>query len=214
MPKSVWFLLLLLPGMVACHAQQITEKLKYQLVESIVKELTPPVVHAKRGLDGRYHRQPPVATDTPVVRLLLLDHTHSTDADYRIVLAGEGTPEQGQAMKYFSLADIAYMRKQLPASKLFKFEQVKIREPWVTVIPLDTLMALNRRLRWGVEYLSGDSLLQRYGGDRTFAIWGILFSKNHKRAVVNAGGDGWQTRVYVKTGTVWRREADLYMVEY
>lgn len=214
MEKSVWSLLLLLPGMVACRAQQVTEKLKYQLVESILKELPPRFVYAKRGPDGRYHRQPPMATDTPVVRLLLLDRSYSTDADYQLVLANEGTPEQGQIIKYFSPADIAYMRQQLPASKLFKFEQVRIQEPWVTVISLDTVIALNKRLRWRAEYLSGDSLLQRYGSDKTFAIWGILFSKNHKRALVNAGGNGWQTSVYVKKGGVWRREADLYMVEY
>ena len=214
MEKSVWFLLLLLPGMVACRAQQVTEKLKYQLVESILEELPPHFAHAKRGPDGRYRRQPPMATDTPVVRLLLLDHAYSTDAHYQIVLADEGTTERVQALKYFSPADIAYLRQQLPASKLFKFEQVKIREPWVTVISLDTVMALNKRLGWRVDFLSGDSLLQRYGSDRTFAIWGILFSKDHKRALVNLGGDGWETRVYTKAGTVWRREATLYMVEY
>lgn len=200
--------------MVACRTQRVRETLRYQLVESILEELPPYFTYAKRGPDGRYHRLPPMATDTPVVRLLLLDHAHSTDADYPIVLAKEGTPEQGQLMKYFSPADIAYMRQQLPASKLFKFEQAKIRKPWVTVIPLDTVMALNKRLRWGAEYLSGDSLLQRYGSDQTYAIWGILFSRNHKRALVNAGGNGWQTRVYVKVGKNWRREADLYMVEY
>ena len=200
--------------MVACRAQQVTAKLKYQLVESILKELTPPAIYAKRGPDGRYYRQPPMATDTPVVRLLLLDHAYSTDADYQIVLANEGALEQRQAMKYFSPADMAYMRQQLPASKLFKFEQVKIRESWVTVISLETVMALNKRLGLGAEYLSSDSLLQRYGSDQIFAIWGVLFSKNQKRALVNAGGNGWQTHVYVKTGTVWRRESDLYMVEY
>ncbi len=214
MRKSIWFLLLLLPGTVACRAQKVTEKLKYQLVESILQELPPRFVYAKRGPDGRFHRQPPMAMDTPIVRLLLLDHAYSTDADYQIVLANEGTPERAQAMKYFSPADVAYMRQQLPASKVFKFEQAKIREPWVTVISLDTVMALNKRLRWGIDFVSGDSLLQRYGSDQTYAIWGVLFSKDHKRALVNMGGNGWETRVYTKVGTAWRKEATLYIVEY
>lgn len=208
MKKAIWFLLWLLPGAVACRTQQVTEKLKYQLVESILKELPPHFAYAKRGPDGRYQRQPPMAMDTPVVRLLLLDHAYSTDADYQTRLASEGT------LKYFSPADVAYMRQQLPASKLFKFEQAKIREPWVTVISLDTVMALNKRLGWRADYLSADSLLQRYGSDQTYAIWGVLFSKDHKRALVNMGDNGWETRVYTRTGTAWRREATLYMVEY
>ena len=82
------------------------------------------------------------------------------------------------------------------------------------MISLDTVMALNKRLGWRVDFLSGDSLLQRYGSDRIFAIWGILFSKDHKRALVNLGGNEWETRVYTKAGKVWRREATLCMVEY
>ena len=42
--------------MVACRAQQVTEKLKYQLVESILEELLPHFAYAKRGPDGRYRR--------------------------------------------------------------------------------------------------------------------------------------------------------------
>lgn len=213
MGNYIWLLLLLLPGLVACRAQQINEKLKYQLVESILGELPPRLVYTKRGPDGRFYRHTSTVTDTPVVRLLLLDHAYSTDADYQIVLANEGTPERAQAMKYFSAADLAYMRQQLTASKLFKFEQAKIRKPSVTVIPLDTVMALNKRLRWGVGFLIGDSLLNRYGSDKTFAIWGILFSKDHKRALVNMGGNGWETRIYTKAGIAWRRKATLYMVE-
>ena len=47
-----------------------------------------------------------MVTDIPVVLLLLLDHAYSTDADYQIVLANEGTTERVQALKYFSPADI------------------------------------------------------------------------------------------------------------
>ncbi|AMJ66976.1 hypothetical protein [Hymenobacter sp. PAMC 26628] len=215
MKKSICFLLLLLPGIMAVHAQQVPEKLKYQLAESILQELSSNFVYAKRSPDGRYYRQPPMATDTPVVRLLLLDHASSTDADYQIVLASEGTSEHAQAIKYFSSADVAYMCTQLPADKLFKFEQAKIRESWVTVIPLDTITAIDQRLGWRARFLARDSLFQRYGSDKTFTIWGFLFSKNHKRALVNVGtGDGWETCVYTKAGTAWHKEATLYMVDY
>ncbi|MDB5233579.1 MAG: hypothetical protein JWR44_572 [Hymenobacter sp.] len=214
MGKFIWVLFLFLSGLGTCCAQQSTEKLAYQLAESILKELPAPFAFAKRGPDGKYYRHPPGANDTPTVRLLLLDHPYSTDADYLFVSAGEGTPERAEALKYFSPADVAYMRQQLPASKRFKFEQVKIQEPWVTVISLDTVMAMNKRLGWRARILARDSLVQRFGSDRAFGIGGILFSKDHKRALVNVGGEGWETCVYVKTGTAWRREATLYMVEY
>ncbi|MDO7845335.1 hypothetical protein Q5H92_03125 [Hymenobacter sp. M29] len=214
MKKVIWFLVWLLPQAIPSRAQSAAEKLRYQLAESILKEFPAPFAYAKRTSDGKYHRQPPMATDTPTVRLLLLDRPYSTDADYEIVLAGEGTPAQAQARKYFSTADIAYMRQQLPASKRFKFEQARIREPGVRVISLDTLMAMNKRLGWRARILARDSLFQRFGSDRTFAIGGILFSKNHQRALVNVGGEGWEACVYTKVGTGWRREATLIMVEY
>jgi len=213
MKKFIWFLLLL-PGAIPCRAQPAVEKLRYQLAESILKEFQPPFAFAKRTPDGKYHQQPPMATDTPTVRLLLLDHPYSTDADYEIVLAEEDTPEQARARKYFSPADIAYMRQQLPASKEFKFEQAKIRKPDVRVISLDTLMAMNKRLGWRARILTLDSLFQRFGSDRTFTIGGILFSKDHKRALVNVGGEGWETCVYISTKTGWRREDTLITVEY
>lgn len=206
-------LLLLLKAPLTC-AQQPSERLTYELAESILNDLPTPFAYAKRGADGKYHRLPPMPMDTPTVRLLLLDHPYSTDANYRIVLAGEGTPERTEALKYLSPADLAYMRQQLPASKRFRFEQAKIQEPWVTVVSLDTVMAINKRLGWQAEYAGRDTLFQRYGADRTFAIWGVLFSKNHKKALVNTANEGWQTSVYTKTKTGWRREGILYSVVY
>jgi hypothetical protein len=197
-----------------CQAQQAFEKLRYELAESVLNDLPRPFIYAKRGADGKYHRLPPMPTDTPNARLLLLDRPRSTDANYQVILAGDGTYEHAQLLKYFSVADVAHMRQQLPASKAFKFEQAKIQEPWVTVVALDTLLALNKRLGWRALILERDSLLQRYGSDRTFFIEGILFSKNRKRALVNVGGDGWETCVYTKSGTVWRKETTLYRVEY
>ncbi|UOQ98529.1 hypothetical protein MUN81_03335 [Hymenobacter sp. 5317J-9] len=214
MQKFGFLLLLLLFEAVVCRAQEGAEKLKYQLVEAILEELPTQFAYAKLGPDGLYHRLPPMVTDTPVVRLLLLDHPYSTDLDYRIVLAEDGTYERTQLLKYFTAADVAYMRQQLPASKLFRFEQAKFREPWVTVVSLDTMMALNKRLRRETEFSSSNLLLQRYGNDRTTAVWGILLSKNHKRALVNVGGDGWRTSVYVKRGTTWYKETDLFVVAY
>jgi hypothetical protein len=214
MGKLIWFLLILLIRVPFCYAQQITQELKYQLVESILKELTPPFTYAKRGLDGKYYRPSLTIDDTVAVRLLLLDHPYSTDDDYHTVLASEGSPELANVMQYFSLADVTYMRQQLPASKLFNVEQAKIQEPWVRVIALDTLTAMNKRLGWQVDFLSADSLRQRYGSDKVFVIWDILFSKDHKRALVNVSDDGWKTCVYSKVKTVWRREAILYAVEH
>jgi hypothetical protein len=215
MKKIIWLLLLLLHGTVLSRAQQMTEKLKYALIESVLDELPTPFAYAKQGADGKYHRQPPMVMDTPTVRLLLLDHPYTTEANFQLVLAREGTDEQTQVMKYFTAADVACMRQQLTASKYFKIDQASIQKSWVTVISLDTVMALNRRLGWRAEYLSGDSLLQRYGSDRTYAIWDIFFSTNHKRALVNTSSSGgWQTSVYVKAGTAWRKEATLYAVVY
>jgi hypothetical protein len=215
MKKFIWLLLLLLPKTVLSRAQLVTEKLKYALIESILDDLPTPFAYAKRGADGKYHRQPPMVMDTPTVRLLLLDHPSTSEANYQLVLAREGTHELTQVMKYFTAADVNCMRQQLSANKNFKIEQAKIQKSWVTVISLDTVMALNRRLGWRAEYLSGDSLLQRYGSDRTYAIWDIFFSTNHKRALVNTSDSGgWQTHVYIKTGTAWRREATLYAVVY
>ena len=214
MKKFIGFLLLFLPVGIGCRAQQITEKLKYELAESILRELPPAFVYAKRGADGKYHRQPAMVTDTPVVRRLLLDHPYYTNADYEIVMASEGTHERAQALKYFSAADLVYMRQQLPASKLFKFEQTKIQDPQVTVVALDTVMVLNKRLGWRARVLANESLLQRYGSSTTLAIGGLLFSKDHKRALVNVAGDGWTTSVYTKEGKAWRRVATLILVEY
>ncbi|MDO7850143.1 hypothetical protein [Hymenobacter convexus] len=214
MRKFVWFLPLLLLEAAACRAQRVPEKLKYELLESILNTLPRPFAYAKRGTDGKYHRLPPMATDTPTVRLLLLDHPYSSDDDYQVVLARDGTYERAQVLQYFSLADVAYMRQQLPASQTFKFEQSKIRQPGVTVLSLDTLTALNQRLGQRAHILMRDSLLQRYGSEQPFFVGGILFSKDHKRALVNVGGDGWETSVYSNTGTGWRREATLYVVEY
>lgn len=212
MRKFIGPLLLVFLGVTLCHAQHPIEKLMYQLAESILKDLPPRFAYAKRSSDGRYHRLPPMATDTPIVRPLLLDHPYFTGADFEFVLAGEGTPKRAEALKYFSPADVVYMRQQLPASRGFRFEQIKIREPWVTVIPLDTVLAINKRLGWRADFWGSDSLLQRYGTDMTFAIWGVLFSKNHKRALVNMTSEGWETCVYVKVGTAWRKEATLYEV--
>ena len=106
------------------------------------------------------------------------------------------------------------MRQQLPASKRFRFEQAEIQVPWVTVVPLDTVMGLNNRLGWQAEYMGRDALFQRFGADRTFAILGILFSRNHKKALVNTADEGSQTCLYTKTRTGWRREATLYSVVY
>ncbi|MCC3151817.1 hypothetical protein Q3A66_00670 [Hymenobacter sp. BT770] len=214
MKTSSWFLLVLFLGLSSCSAQHVTERLTYQLAQSILLEMRPSFVDAKLGPDGKYHRQAAVATDSPTVRLLLLDHPYSSDDDYKFVLAGKGSYEHTQLLKYFSPSDLAYMRRQLTASKLFKFEQAKIRQPWVRVIPLDTVIAINKRLGWRARILARDSLLQRYGSERAFSLSGILFSKDHKRALVNISDDGWVTCVYSKVGTAWREGELLYLVEY
>lgn len=214
MKRINWLLPLFLLKVATCQAQQALEKMRYELAESILNNLPTPFTYAKRGPDGRYHRLPPMPMDTPTVRLLLLDHPYSTDADYRMVLAGEGTPERAELLKYLSPTDVAYMRQQLPVSQQFRFEQAKVREPWVTIVPLDSVLAINKRLGWQAQSLGRDTLFRRYGADRIFAIWGAFFSKNHKRALVNTADEGWRTCVYTKTKTGWRRTAILYNIVY
>ena len=214
MKKLISLLLLFLPGTRLCHAQQVLYKLRYQLVESILSELPPQFTYARLGPNGKYQRLRPMVTDTPTVGLRMLDHVHLGDDDYRLVLAAEGTQEETALLKYFSRADLVYMRQQVPSSENFGFEQAKILEPWVKVVPLDTVMAMNKRLSWQARTLGRDLLFERYGTDNTLTIWSVLFSKNHQRALVNVGSEGWETSVYIKQGATWRREASLMMVEY
>lgn len=219
MRKNIFLLVLLLHGFSRSSAQQVSEKLIYQVAETILEELGPTAISsAKVGVDGKYHWQKPMPTDILTLRLLLLDHTYSpndsTDEVGQFVLAKDGTQAQARALTYFTLSDLAYMRQQLPQTRQFRFEQTKIRDSWVKIIPLDTVMAINKRLGWQAEYLAGDSLLQRYGSHQTFAIYDILFSKDHQRALVGFSRNGEQseTSMYKKTGLLWRKEGRLQVI--
>lgn len=204
---------LLLCGFGQCSAQQLDEKLIYQLAEDVMVDLPPPILHAKRGQDGKYHWYQPTPAETPALLLLLLDRSGLPDEANQFVLPGLTTNERTQAQRYFSARDLAYMRQQLPASKQFRFEQAKLRDSWVKIVHLDTIQALRKRLGWQGEFLLSDSLIRRYGSQNTFCIWGALFSINHQRALVSSSSyDGWATYVYKKVGPIWRREAVLRQV--
>lgn len=207
--------MLLLHGFSRCSAQQVSEKLIYQVAEAILEELGPTAISsAKLGVDGKYHWQKPMPTDILTLRLLLLDHSYSTDEVGQFVLAKDGTQAQARVLTYLTLSDLAYMRQQLPQARQFRFEQTKIRDSWVKIIPLDTVVALNKRLGRQAEYLLGNSLLQRYGSYQTFTIYDVLFSKDHQRALVGFSRDGEhsETSVYKKTGFIWRKEGQLQVI--
>lgn len=212
-------LLLVVALPLICRAQQVPQAQVYQLASAIVEQLrSSAYVAARKGTDGTYHTvQYAKAGDTLLVRLLLLDHPYSLQAVERLVKAGEQTPEHTTLRQYFSSADIAFMQQQLPAAHAFRFEQSRIQQPWAKVLPLDTLHALQARLErqlgWLAELRFADTLARHYGNTKSFAIGGMLFSKDRNKALATVSSRyGSYTAIYRKTGAIWRQGEILYSV--
>jgi hypothetical protein len=216
MRKPLLLLLLLVVLPLVCRAQQIPQALVYELARSILEDLRPRAYEAARkSTDGTYHTVPFAQPgDTLLVRLLLVDQLHSLAVE-RLVQAGEQTPEHTKLLRYFTPADIAFMQQQLPSAHAFRFEQANLRHPWVKVLPLDTLRTLYGRItrQFGdfSEPKFGPALAQHHGSTKSFAIGGMLFSKDrHKALAAVAYDDGMEINIYGKTGAVWRWEGRVY----
>ncbi|OON67943.1 hypothetical protein [Hymenobacter sp. CRA2] len=198
----------------------VPERLVYELTHSILNELRPQAqTWYKRGANGKYQWQRPTPNDTPAVRLLLQDRSGVAWCKGLLCsssAADSARDEQELTPRYFSPADLAYMRQQLPTAASFVFRQVRIKLPWVHVVPLDTLNALRKRLGWQARPWLGDTLLQRYGNQSIYHISRIVFTRDRRRALVAVGSNynGYTVAVYRKNGAVWRWERELMMVEY
>ncbi|MET4108732.1 hypothetical protein [Hymenobacter sp. UYP22] len=198
------------------YGQQISVTHKYELAGSILHELEPQALSSvKKGANGHYYwRVTP--TDTPAVRLLLLDHAYAEAVPF-LEKATVGTEEYSALLRHFSAADIDYMKQQMADAQNFRFDPAMIRQPWVQILSRDTLQAISSRLQrqlgWQAEYRFNDTLLYHYGSYRIYAIGEMLFAKSRKSALVAVSyGDGWDLCVYRKSGTIWRRQAVLYSV--
>ncbi|MET4074540.1 hypothetical protein [Hymenobacter sp. UYCo722] len=208
MQNRVFLLLLLVCGFQQCIAQQILDKLTYQLANDMLMDLHPqtnPVII--RGSYGNYQvqRSRPVSGDNS---LLLVNQSSSVGARAveEMVSACSGTPARDAMLKYFTKADINYMRSQVSMAKQFVFNQKGIKQAGVKIVMLDTLVALNKRLDWR----AADTLQQRYGSRRVYGIGGLLFSLDHRKALaVVSTDDGWNVYLYENTGPAWYRKATL-----
>ncbi|MCB2407189.1 hypothetical protein [Hymenobacter lucidus] len=207
--KTIQYCLGLLSAAGLVSAQPAPDQQR-ALVNTILEELEPQAMTlVQRGPNGRYQLQP---KQPPVLRLLLLDRSYTGLAG-RLLLAADDTPYNQRLRQHFSADDLLYMRRQLTMTSFFRHQQATIPQPWVRVLPMDTLRALRQRLGWQAEFRFTDSLAQRYGSYTTFAISKPLFSEDHTRALVNvAAGSDTSTCVYQKTGTRWRRKEVLYIV--
>lgn len=200
----------------AGYAQQVSITQRYELAGGILDELEPQALSSvKKGANGHYYWRA-TATDTPTVRLLLLDNAYAEAVPF-LEKATVGTESHSALLRHFSAADIGYMKQQLAAAQNFRFDPSRIRQPWVQVISRDTLQAISSRLQrqlgWLAEYRLNDTLLYHYGSHRIYAIGDMLFAKNQKSALAAVSyGYGWDLCVYRKSGTIWRREAVLYSV--
>ena len=219
MRKPLLLLLLLVALPLACRAQQIPQTLVYQLAGAILEQLRPRVEEAARKrADGTYHPVPVAQPgDALLVHLLLLDHPYSLRNVEHLVNAGDQTAERAQLLQYFTPADITYLQQRLPAAKAFRFEQAKIRHPWVKVLAFDTFRALydslERQFGYNAKFRLADTLTQYHGSGKTFSISGMLFSKDHKKALATVGYDyGSDIVIYRKTGAIWRQGETLYSV--
>lgn len=203
-----------------CHlvgyAQQISVSQRYELAGAILEELEPQALSSvKKGADGHYYWRV-MPSDTPTVHLLLLDHPYAEAVPF-LEQATVGTETYSILLRYFSTADISYMKQQLATAQNFRFDSAMIKKPWVQVISHDTLQAitsrLQRQLGWMAGYQFNDTLLYHYGSRKLFAIGDMLFVKNRKRALATVSySSGSNVCVYRKTGTIWRREAILQTV--
>lgn len=186
------------------------QKLTYQLTEDIITASPPPVLHTKQGLDGKYYWQVATPSGAPTLRLLLLDHSAFLTAEAEQFIFSGAAANRASLQAYFSSVDLAYMRKQLPDAKQFKFQESKFQTPWVKVVSTDTILALRKRLGRRAEYFLSDSLISRYGSQHTYSISAALFSVNHRRAlVVMSWPEGWATCIYQKVGSVWHKKYTL-----
>lgn len=215
MKKHAVFLLLFFYHQTG-YGQQISVAQKYELAGSILDELEPQALSSvKKGANGHYYWRV-MPTDTPTVRLLLLDHAYAEVGPF-FERATVGTEGYTALLRHFSAADIGYMKQQMAAAQNFRFNPGMIRQPWVQILSRDTLQAISSRLQrqlgWLAEYRFNDTLLYHYGSYRIYAIGGMLFAKNQKSALAAVSyGYGWDLCVYRKSGTIWRREAVLYSV--
>jgi hypothetical protein len=196
----------------------VPERLIYELTNSILDELRPQALTwYKRGPDGKYQWQRPMSTDTPAVRLLLQDRLDGNWCTGLMCVAGPDSARyEAQLLRFFTAANLQYMRQQLPATARFVFQQAKIKHPWVHVVPVDTISALRKRLGWKAHMSLGDSVLQRFGDRNPHHISHMVFTKDRRRALVTVGDayNGYNVCTYRKTGSVWRLEEYALTVQY
>lgn len=158
-----------------------------------------------------------MANDTPAVRLLLQDRLSGNWCRGLMCVSGpDSSRYEAQLLQHFTAADLEYMRKQLPAASGFVFQQANVKQPWVHVVPVDTIDALRRRLGWQAHIMLGDSMIQRFGEKNTHHISHMVFTKDHRRALVTVGDmyNGYNVCTYRKTDSVWRLEKYVLTVQY
>lgn len=207
-----WLIFLICIGCtIDISAQQISVTQYYELTNAILQELKPRATpYSKMGVDGNYYwRNMP--TDTPTVRLLLLDRPYDYSNIEEIVVSKSGVADFNPLRGSFTLADIQYMKRQLVYMKQFKFSQTYLKQDWVTVIPLDTLKldAENQRKNFGefADMILSKEFFKQYGSLDIYSISGILFSINRQNALVSID-DGVECDIciYTKNGRKWRRK--------
>lgn len=216
--KAVYLAVILLIGkIVGCYAQKTPDELQYQLIKGVLDGLRSQAVSSvKKGVDGKYYwRNMP--TDTPTVRLLLLDQPYSVRETEEFLLASPSSDMSKRMRRYFTPADILHMERQLPAMRQFKVDSSYVQQQWVTVLSRDTLQQRSerRKKRAGnaMDFTLNNDFLREYGAWQLYSISGMLFSLDKKRALVTVGfGSGWDLWVYRKKGVVWRKEVALYSV--
>ena len=196
---------------------QVTTVQFYELADAILDSLRPyAITSVKKGSDGYYYwRNAP--TDTPTVRLLLLNRAYSNTASQTLVSANRGSAIYEMLRKYFSAQEISSFRRQLLKANNFTFAQSYLKQDWVQVISQDTLRAIDARisqeLRLAAQNQRDGYLLKNYGAWQLFSISGMLFSEDGKKALVEVSfGYGLDVWIYQKTKGEWHKEVAVYSV--
>ncbi|WP_324675855.1 hypothetical protein [Hymenobacter sp. GOD-10R] len=204
----------------SCVGQRIPEKLVYQLAESVLDDYRQQLLHyLQKQAKSQVHveHKPRVANDSIAATMLVLDHIYPGYDSYRTLKIENRSYEfiRTSLLNYLSLADLAYMRQQLPDAMKFKFDQTKLHSKGVKIIAFDTLTALRKRVSKHIElpvadfieYRVRDTLVKQYGSRDLYKISCPLLSENHKQAVINIGLPGGREElcIYSRKGKVWRK---------
>lgn len=191
------------------------ESLLYQLTAAVLEELRPQDVSpVKKGRDGKYYwRNAP--TDTPTVRLVVLDRPYSRANIEEFVLAKNGSDNSRMLLTHFSPADVQYMQQQVPAMRQFQLNPTRIRQEWVTIVSSDTLHQDYERQKKHLgrfeDVALSDAFFHRYGSTQVYCISGMLLSVDKRKALVTVDfGYGYDMCLYKKGPAGWYQEVVLY----